>query len=158
MQKHRVISTLIERPLHERIYQKQAKRQWLPWQLQSNPEMMNRTEDLTRVGRCKVCTAEFAPGGHYDRERLLQVGICEKCDFWLEKWKNRSNPDVCIAGGHYYVVGDASDRPKGMNGAGVKIKFFDGREVFTDSLWSNGGIPADWLPWLFDNATMEFVK
>lgn len=118
---------------------------------------MTRTEDLTRTGHCKVCSNDFDPGGHYDRERLLSVGICETCDFWMDKFRSRDNANVCIANGHYYIIGEASDNPKGMNGVGVKIKFFDGREVLTDSLWSNGDIPIDWQPWLFDNATMELI-
>lgn len=119
---------------------------------------MNRTEDLSRIGICKICDKEFRPGGHFDRERLLSVGICQDCDFWMEKWKVREGSDTVIVNQHFYLIGDATDKPKGLGGVSVKIKFFDGREVLTDSLWSNGEIPIDWLPWLFDNATMEFIK
>jgi hypothetical protein len=116
------------------------------------------TEDIAKVGWCKIHQGEFDPGRRDDRDRLLQVGICISCDFWMEKFRERNEPEVAIINGQYYRIGDASDNPKGMDGAGVKVKFFDGREVFTDSLWSNGDIPIDWLPWLYDNATMEFVK
>lgn len=119
---------------------------------------MNRTEDLTRVGWCRVHQGEFSPGGHYDRERLVSVGICENCDYWMDRFKDREDPDVAIVNGHFYRIGNPTDNPKGMGGVGTKIKFFDGREVFTDSLWSNGDIPIDWQGWLYDNATMEFVN
>lgn len=121
--------------------------------------MITRAENLSRVGSCKICDMDFMPGGHYDRERLLSVGICPDCDFWMEKWKARDNADVVIANAHYYLVGSTTDKPRGMGSYGkMKITFFDGREVITDSLWSNGDIPELWHPWLYDNATMEFVK
>lgn len=37
--------------------------------------------------------------------------------------------------------GDSANKTKGMGGAKVTIKFFDGRVVSTDDLWHQGAIP-----------------
>lgn len=113
---------------------------------------MSRTEDLTRVGWCKVHGGEFSPLGHYDRERLVQVGICQECDFWLELWKMRDDESVARISGQHYLIGDDNSTKRGFGGAGVVIKFYDGRVVVTNNLWHQGRIPVMWAEDLFDNA------
>lgn len=113
---------------------------------------MTRTEDLTRTGWCKVHGGVFSPGGHSDRERLLQVGICTECDFWVEKWQMRDDTQVARINGNHYLIGRAVRFVKGMGGAVVRIRFNDGREVATDNLWHQGEIPESWRTALPDNA------
>lgn len=113
---------------------------------------ISRTEDLTRTGWCKVHRGEFQPHGHYDRERLLSVGICGDCDHLLDLWRSRNDPDVVRIHGQHYMVGRSVRFVKGMGGVVVRIRFNDGREVATDNLWHQGEIPAEWRSILADNA------
>lgn len=114
---------------------------------------LTRTEDLTRTGRCVVHGGSFTPNGHYDRERLVSVGICPDCDFWMDKWRMRDNPEVARINGNHYMIGKTVAnplQPKGMGG--IRIHFNDGRVVTTDSLWHQGEIPERFRTCLPDNA------
>jgi len=101
---------------------------------------------------CKICNSELALNGHFDRARLLSVGICASCDFWAEKWKARRNGDVVRIHNNHYTIGEPTAHEKGMAGTGIRVMFIDGRQVSTDNLWHQGEIPEQWRELLPDNA------
>lgn len=114
---------------------------------------MAREEDLSRIGWCKVHQDVFEPGGHYDRERLIEVGICPDCDFWIEKWRMRDDSNVVRVDGQHYIIGAGNAIGIGHGGDTFVIKFNDGREMTTTNLWHQGEIPLFWCQLLPDNAT-----
>jgi hypothetical protein len=88
-------------------------------------------------------------------KRLKELGYCFHCDFWLGYTRQRDNFRVArIDGVHYYVGKEENcdKRWKGFGGRRFKIRFHDGREVETDNLWCQGGIPAEFKDRLPDNA------
>ena len=107
----------------------------------ADPDDLSRTNDINRVGWCKVHRGVFYPGGHYDRVRLVKSGVCAYCDSWLDLWRRRDNAEVARINGQHYIISDSANKTKGMGGAKVTIKFFDGRVVSTDDLWHQGAIP-----------------
>jgi hypothetical protein len=79
-------------------------------------------------------------------------------DFWVPKWNARFSPLVARIDGKHYLIGDEDSKAmRGFGGVKYTIRFFDGREVTTTNLWSQGEIPEEirelYLP---DNA--EFVE
>lgn len=124
--------------------------------------------------RCKVCHDVVNDTGHYDRDRLLNVGICSNCDFWVEKWQMRKDPKVARINGEHYIIGSQLDdykfsdkdslesiidqydsklKVKGMSGNKTCIIFFDGRVAITDDLWHQGTIPAHFKQSMPNNAS-----
>lgn len=89
------------------------------------------------------------------QERLISVGVCYGCDTWMGEWQDRHNEAAVRAGGHHYRIGESSAREKGMGGAQLIIKFYDGRTIITDNLWHQGKIPAPFKTSLPDNAFIE---
>lgn len=91
------------------------------------------------VNACKLCNKEE---------------LCFHCNFWQEKVDIKDRDDVARIDGYHYIVGRETEKyNKGHSGREFLIRFFDGREVRTTNLWSQGKIPERFdLP---DNA--EFM-
>ena len=53
-----------------------------------------------------------------------------------------------------FSIGSEGDNPKGFGGDNWIIRFFDGREVRSSSLWSMGVIPSEWQGRIKVNATL----
>lgn len=127
------------------------------------------------TAHCKVCGVNFNPRGHWDAERLKTVGICETCDFWIEKWHMRHQTNVARIDGNHYVLGNEltheldpnesladiveamqKEHPQkqglGMSGSVAVIQFADGRVVFTNDLWHQGDIPERFQVLMPNNA------
>lgn len=138
---------------------------------------LTRTQDLSRLGWCKVHQGSFKPGGHYDRERLISAGVCGSCDNWLTLWRERDNESHARIGGHHFIIGNSMDnyivdpadtlldivakakampRGHGMGGQVQVIRFNDGRTVITNDLWHQGLIPAQLDGVMPNNA--QFVR
>ncbi len=69
--------------------------------------------------------------------------------------KEAHDPRLVVANGRAYSIGSSGDDPKGFGGTRWVIRFHDGREIITDSLWHLGDIPAEWRERLPDNATLR---
>ena len=64
-------------------------------------------------------------------------------NFWKKKvgWKKAGDPNQVIVDGTHYHIGSETDSVcRGHAGAAWKIKFNDGREVYTTNLWCQGEI------------------
>lgn len=139
-------------------------------------EDLTRTQDLSRWGWCKVHNGSFRPYGHCDRVRLVSAGVCESCDYDLDKWRMRDQVNVVRINGQHYMYGDhlqdarvtqdatiqkmaeafkKANPPKqgrGFGGDTMIIQFNDGRTVITNDLWHQGEVPALVADMLPDNA------
>lgn len=99
----------------------------------------------------------------HERGPELSVAMCGPCfhwEFWDEKVRMLSKRSVIVDGSHY-MIGEPREESwpssmKGSGGAKVRIRFFDGREVTTTSLWYQGNVPAVFRDKLPDNA--EFIR
>lgn len=67
-----------------------------------------------------------------------------------------NDPRLVIADGHAYSIGSDNDNPRGFGGQRWIIRFHDGREVITHSLWHLGDIPASWRDRLPENAELSY--
>lgn len=127
---------------------------------------------------CKICRKIVGANGRCDRERLESVGICPDCDFWIEKWQMRDEPQVARINGEHYMYGNSmqdyevnlsdslesiaknwvpAKKGYGMGGSKTIIKFHDGRIVITNDLWHQGEIPERFKNLMRDNAEMVSV-
>lgn len=106
---------------------------------------------------CRICKQEVCVDGFIEsqRERLLNAGICHKCDSWVANWQIRNDPETVRINGNHYRIHTGESRFKGMGGAEITIRFKDGRVVHTDNLWHQGTTPSQFKVVLFDNA--EFI-
>lgn len=141
-------------------------------------EDLTRSQDLSRVGWCKVCATGFRPHGHYDRVRLVQVGVCESCDFAIDLWRIRDEPQTARINGKHWRVGaeytreldpsitlaslaaEAAKLPRAGKGCGGQvsvIRFNDGRTVVTNDLWGQGDVPEIVAHLMPDNAVFVEV-
>jgi hypothetical protein len=73
--------------------------------------------------------------------------------------QEQNDPKLVIAvdsryGLSAYSIGSEGDDPKGFGGDNWIIRFLDGREVRSSSLWAMGQIPSDWLDRIKVNATL----
>lgn len=129
-------------------------------------------------GVCKICRGIIGSRGHFDAERLNEVGICPTCDFWIEKWQMRNNDNVVRVNGQHYMFGNhlqdaritqdttlemlAKSMKKksglGMGGSSVIIRMNDGRVIITNDLWHQGTIPAHFKNVMPNNAEMVFAS
>lgn len=60
--------------------------------------------------------------------------------------------------GHAYSIGTEHDYPKGFGGQRWRIRFLDGRLVYTTSLWHMGEVPAEYKERLPVNATLTALR
>lgn len=108
---------------------------------------------------CRVCGKEIT-------NNRWCIPICsDECftkDFWNQKVaRKKDKHQVVINGWVYYIADENAAGSRGFDGAVHYIKFFDGREVRTTNLWSNGEMPEEYRKKLPDNAnwmTKEEVK
>lgn len=109
----------------------------------------------TKTPKCKICTQPIEVNGiiEEDRARMLHVGICYNCDFWMIHFQDRDSALVGRISGEHYRIGEPNATMKGMSGNRITIKFNDGRIVETDNLWHQGTIPEHLKLVLPDNAT-----
>lgn len=141
---------------------------------------------------CKVCgTKDVKPnlmreyrngGSHWflspDSARQREVGVCDTCDFWLDKWRMRNQNNVIRVDGQHYMFGDhlqdaritqdttlemlAKSMKKkdglGFGGRGMVIRFNDGRVIITNDLWHQGTIPTRFANVMPNNAEMVFAS
>lgn len=131
---------------------------------------------------CKVHQGETETTGSCHDERYVDTGVCQSCDFDLDKWRMRNDPEtIRVDGGHWrigsYIAVDpladetleqtierakdiAQKAPNknwlGCGGSFHAIQFFDGRLVFTNDLWGQGDISELVRHLLPDNA--RFVE
>lgn len=112
---------------------------------------------------CRECKALMAlPKDKSEAMVALTINYCGLCYFWHQLEVVKNSPDsVRIGGKHYFIGKETSleeDPPKwrGIAGAKVIIKFFDGRTVTSTNFWYNGVIPDRWKNRLPENA--EFIK
>lgn len=68
------------------------------------------------------------------------------------------DPNLVIAGGAAYSIGRDTDNPRGFGGQRWSIRFHDGREIVTVSLWHLGNVPCEWRDHLPDNARLEATR
>lgn len=74
--------------------------------------------------------------------------------FWLDIVASRER--YIIAAGHCYAVGNEATRGmRGFGGRRWRIWFFDGSQVGTSNLWSQGEVPDRFRRLLPDNAVVE---
>lgn len=141
---------------------------------------LTRTQDLSlRWGWCKVGNHSFRPNGHSDRERLVRTGVCADCEFWLDLWRMRDEPETIRTAQKHYRYGQhctaeldasksleqiakdwhAKTRKSGLGcgGALVIVRFNDGRVVITNDLWGQGDLPDDYAALLPNDAVLEWV-
>lgn len=87
--------------------------------------------------------------------KLAKARLCYECWYWTDKVRRKRNRKIArIAGRHYYIADENAERIEGREHAGspYRIRFFDGREVETTNLWSQGVIPTPYRKLLPDNA------
>lgn len=143
-----------------------------PCQSAKSPNCEGHTEQY-RTGGCFGYKAQYESAySRNHRERFphlhhhgpdLSVAMCAPCfywEFWDEKVRNLGKRSVIVDGSHF-MLGDPREESwpnsmKGHGGAKYRIRFFDGREVTTTSLWYQGNIPEAFRDKLPDNA--EFVR
>lgn len=151
-----------------------------PHDMAAPRDELTRTQDLTRVGWCKVGNHGFRPYGHCDRERLISAGVCEQHDYDLDKWRMRDQANVVRVKGKHYMIGleytreldpsltlaeiaaEAAKQPgskqgRGFGGQVFVIRFNDGRTVVTNDLWHQGDVPELVKAMLPDNAVFVEV-
>lgn len=116
-------------------------------------------QEINHETICKICTNPVNVKGltESDQKRMLEVGICYECDFWIEQWHSRDSVSVARISGQHYRIGSPSSALKGMSGRDVTIEFSDGRIVKTDNLWHQGSIPKNFQIVLQDNAVFQEV-
>ena len=69
--------------------------------------------------------------------------------------KERGEHGWAVIDGKHYVLLPHTDLnwPRGMGGAKMRIRFFDGYETICDNLWCQGEIPSGyWRDLMSDNA------
>lgn len=100
--------------------------------------------------KCKICGKEFT------NRRWTTLVCSDECfedNYWLERVNDIKNKNrVIIDNSVYYIADENACGSRGFDGAIFYIHFFDGREVRTTNLWSNGQIPEKYLKQLPDNA------
>lgn len=115
---------------------------------------------------CKVHQAETELTGSCHDDYYLEVGVCQSCDFELDLWRMRKDPETVRINGKHWRIGNAiavdpqanetleqtieraadiaKKAPKknwlGCGGQFYAIQFYDGRLVFTNDLWGQGDI------------------
>lgn len=95
------------------------------------------------VVSCSVCGApDSAAYMQPTRERLLRERLCFTCAHWLDA--AAKPPEVVTGDWGIYGIGRSGVGPasaRGFGGRRFTVRFFDGRTVTTDNLWSGGTIP-----------------
>lgn len=105
--------------------------------------------------KCKVCGKDFNP----EKMLFAKLHLCsEECfttDFWLEKVRQKDDPNQVIIEGECYYIGEENCARsfRGFGGHEFIIKRNDGKLIKTTNLWYNGEIPPAFRFLLPDNAT-----
>ena len=110
--------------------------------------------DVTGEGTVVVCV-ECRRRYHLDgevAERPVREICCFSCDFCRRCEAMRDNPEVVRVQGRHFLVGEPFLGMKGLGGERFVVEFFDGRQVETDCLWTQGAIPPHFRERLPDNA------
>lgn len=91
-------------------------------------------------------------------ERLILLGVCSNCEFWVGYATRRSDGRAVIVDGQHYMLGDEKSRSyfRGFGGNKFTIRFHDGHMAVSTNLWFQGVVPERWRPQLPDNAV--FVR
>ena len=110
---------------------------------------------------CSICGQKIKKYyGDRINAQLESSELCFSCLFWTELIK-LSDKSVRFNGVHYTIVQEQPSNisewgwgaeDAGFGGQKFKIKFFDGQEVHTNNLWSQGEIPDRFKIQLRDNA------
>ena len=110
---------------------------------------------------CKICGAEeesekWIP---QTKESVEKEQMCFRCLHWAEQHRldltERGEHGWAVINGIHYVLCPHTDLnwPRGMGGAKMRIRFFDGYETICDNLWCQGEIPSGhWRGLMPDNA------
>lgn len=106
---------------------------------------------------CKVCSKPFNYNGWLKNRGRYQSqpdnNACESCNRWIDYWYKRNDREVVRFNQNHYIVGNPTDKFKGMGSRKVIIYFNDGSVIETDNLWHQGRIPDVWVGYgLEDNA------
>lgn len=113
---------------------------------------------------CKICGAEEESEKWVTqtKEKVEKEQMCFNCLHWAEQYyldhTEREEHGWAVINGIHYVLHPHTDINwlRGMSGAKMRIKFFDGYETMCDNLWCQGDIPeGHWRDLLPDNA--EFI-
>lgn len=103
---------------------------------------------------CKECGDADRAANWSNGSKLQSAGFCFACNFWMEFVQQVNNPEVVrIDGRHYFIERANAGGFRGFGGMRYEIRFFDGRQVTTTNLWSQGDIPDRFKDRLPDNAT-----
>ena len=110
---------------------------------------------------CKICGAEeesekWIP---YTKEKIEEKQMCFNCLHWEEQYcldlTEREKHRYAIINGIHYVLRPYTDINwmRGMCGAKMRIKFFDGYKTICNNLWCQGEVPSGhWKVLMPDNA------
>ena len=107
---------------------------------------------MAKTYTCRCCGKTYIK--NLDPDVYLK-GNCFDCSFWLFKTEfheDLANRRVVVDGNHYMISAVADTYPLGFGGELFIIKFFDGRIIKTNNLWSQGSIPDRFREMLPDNA------
>lgn len=113
---------------------------------------------------CNICGREEDPERWIPEtaQKIKNLGICFECLHWRTQTTlddtERGLHGWAVINGMHYVLAPHTDVnwPRGMGGAKMKIRFFDGYETECDNLWCQGEVPEGyWRDLLPDNA--EFI-
>ena len=102
------------------------------------------------MNKCKCCGKENFETSYLKgpkKTRMDEKGYCFKCALWDIRSEKKCHT---IIDGGIYSVGKWGDG--GMAGRIFNIKYNDGREVKTNSLWFGGDIPERFIKKMPDNA------
>lgn len=125
-------------------------RRWVIERMQFVEPTVSKGDPMAKVDQaCAECGEKKATVERY-------AGLCFSCHYWLQRVNSAGEPTSVRADGVQYWLGkEGVEQPaswRGSGGARYIIRFFDGREVETLSLWYNGPIPERFRERLPDNA------
>ena len=112
-----------------------------------------------KVEVCGRISPECDPNGFVEgaiKNKMVELGCCHTCAFWLIKKEEFSSKNFIIRGHHYTDCGKV-DRKKvkgflGHGGRNFKIELFNGEVIETNNLWAQGDVPKYFRDILPDNA------
>ena len=116
-----------------------------------NPDRIDILEDGEFFVNCPVSHYQKCVDHHINTTFQHFAAIAER--------QQQQDPTLVIAidsryGLTAYSIGSEHDNPKGFGGDNWIIRFHDGREVKSSSLWCMGQIPEEWKPRIVENATL----